>query len=231
MSQVKIIGKPLKNIPFEAKCAGDDRPVWRYSGNPVIGRNPTKDLARVFNSAVVAYQGAFIGIFRAEENSGRPFLRVGRSTDGIRFTIEDKRIEFTYEDGSPSRSGCQYDPRLIEMDEAYYIVWCDGLDDYPTLGMAVTHDFRTFTRLPEPVLPANRNGVLFPRKIGEEYVLLSRPSDLAHTKFGDIFMSYSRDMHYWGKHRLLLGRTPGLPWQALKIGAGPVPIETTEGWL
>ncbi len=24
---------------------------------------------------------------------------------------------------------------------------------------------------------------------------------------------------------------PNIPWQSMKIGAGPVPIETAEGWL
>ena len=35
--------------------------------------------------------------------------------------------------------------------------------------------------------PFNRNGVLFPRKIGGKYFMLSRPSDNGHTPFGDIF--------------------------------------------
>lgn len=60
--------------------------------------------------------------------------------------------------------------------------------------------------------------------------MLSRPSDTGHTPFGDIFVSESPDMVYWGKHRHVMGR--GWPWwQGTKIGAGPSPIETSEGWL
>jgi beta-1,4-mannooligosaccharide/beta-1,4-mannosyl-N-acetylglucosamine phosphorylase len=36
-------------------------------------------------------------------------------------------------------------------------------------------------------------------------------------------------MIYWGKHRFVMGTKDG--WQSTKIGAGPTPIETTEGWL
>jgi beta-1,4-mannooligosaccharide/beta-1,4-mannosyl-N-acetylglucosamine phosphorylase len=79
------------------------------------------------------------------------------------------------------------------------------------------------------LLPLNRNGVLFPRKINDCYGLLSRPSDNGHTSFGDIFLSRSPDMIHWGQHRFVMGVAKG--WQSTKIGAGSVPIETAEGWL
>jgi len=59
--------------------------------------------------------------------------------------------------------------------------------------------------------------------------MLSRPSDKGHTPFGDIFYSESPDMCHWGKHRHVMSPTNG--WQSTKIGAGPTPIETVEGWL
>jgi len=73
------------------------------------------------------------------------------------------------------------------------------------------------------------DGVLFPRKINNKYVMLSRPSDNGHTPFGDIFLSQSPDMIHWGEHRFVMGVTDG--WQSTKIGAGPIPIETSVGWL
>ena len=36
-------------------------------------------------------------------------------------------------------------------------------------------------------------------------------------------------MKYWGEHRLVMETAN--PWEATKIGAGPVPIETSNGWL
>jgi beta-1,4-mannooligosaccharide/beta-1,4-mannosyl-N-acetylglucosamine phosphorylase len=95
--------------------------------------------------------------------------------------------------------------------------------------MAWTNDFVTFHQMENSLLPFNRNGVLFPRKIGGSYVMLSRPSDNGHTPFGDIFLSHSPDLVHWGRHRHVMSRAGG--WQSTKIGAGPVPIETREGWL
>jgi beta-1,4-mannooligosaccharide/beta-1,4-mannosyl-N-acetylglucosamine phosphorylase len=60
--------------------------------------------------------------------------------------------------------------------------------------------------------------------------MLSRPSDTGHTPFGDIYYSSSPDMIHWGCHRHVMGRGK-TGWQSTKIGAGPNPIETTEGWL
>ena len=59
--------------------------------------------------------------------------------------------------------------------------------------------------------------------------MFSRPSDTGHTPFGDIFYSESPDMAHSGRHRFVMKPTYG--WQSTKIGAGPIPIETTEGWL
>ena len=64
-------------------------------------------------------------------------------------------------------------------------------------------------------------------------MMMSRPSDTGHTPFGDIFVSQSEDMIYWGRHRFMMGAVKGdeSAWQSMKIGPGPIPIETDEGWL
>ena len=224
----KIIGEALPSIPWQEPT--DNRPVWRYNQNPIVGRNPFDNVARVFNSAVVPFGDGFTGVFRGDTNNGIPFLYLGRSKDAIHFEFDEQPIDFFKEDGTKYVFEYAYDPRLIKIDDTYYIVWCDGIGGSPTIGIGYTKDFEHFTMLEHPLLPCNRNGVLFPRKINDEYVLLSRPSDGGHTAFGDIFMSSSKDMVYWGKHKLVM-KCGWEWWQGLKIGAGAAPIETDEGWL
>ena len=60
--------------------------------------------------------------------------------------------------------------------------------------------------------------------------MFSRPSDSGHTPFGDIFISESPELVYWGKHRHVMGKGNEW-WQSVKIGGGAAPIETSEGWL
>ena len=84
MSKV-VNGQSLPNMPWE-ECPKDyARPVWRYSLNPVIKRHPNKVADRVFNSAVVPFGDAYIGVFRCDKNDGCPFLFVGHSKDGLHF--------------------------------------------------------------------------------------------------------------------------------------------------
>jgi len=219
----------LSNIPWEDKPAGVTGPVWRYSENPIIKRNPIPGVARIFNSAVVPYNGEFIGVFRAEQTDGIPHLYLGYSKDGINWEFEQEKIQFVNEKGEPFMPRYAYDPRLIKIEDTYYIVWCT--DFYgAALGLAKTKDFKTFIRLDNPFLPFNRNGVLFPRKINNNFVMLSRPSDSGHTPFGDIYISESPDLVYWGRHRHVMARGHEW-WQSLKIGGGSAPIETSEGWL
>jgi beta-1,4-mannooligosaccharide/beta-1,4-mannosyl-N-acetylglucosamine phosphorylase len=225
-----IIGKSLPNIPWQDKPKGYENVMWRYDKNPVIDKNVIQSGGRIFNSAIVPYKGGFIGVFRADHKNGYPQLHLGRSKDAIKWEIENDYIKFHNEEGLPAKPNLYaYDPRLLEIDGTYYITWCNYFNG-PTVGIAKTRDFKTFTQLENAFLPFNRNGVLFPRKINENFVMLNRPSDNGHTPFGDIYLSESPDLTFWGKHRLVM-KTSHYWWKNTKLGAGPVPIETTEGWL
>ncbi|MHC1748698.1 MAG: glycosylase [Cellulosilyticaceae bacterium] len=230
MNTIKIISEKLPNIPWQKKPEGFEGPVWRYSENPIINRNPIKNVTRIFNSAVVPYQEKFIGVFRGETTTGIPYLYLGYSEDGIKWSYEEEKIKFIDKEGNSFEPKYAYDPRLIKVEDTYYVVWCT--DFYgAALGIAKTQDFKTFVRLDNPFLPFNRNGVLFPRKLNGNFTLLSRPSDSGHTPFGDIFISESPDLEFWGRHKHVMSKGDGQWWQSLKIGGGAAPIETTEGWL
>lgn len=225
----RIIGEELESIPFEENES--DEYIWRYSKNPIIKRNPIKNVARIFNSAIVRYNYKFIGIFRGDTNTTVPYLYYGESSDGINFKFNDDKIRFFNEDGSEYHLEYAYDPRITKIDDEFIITWCDGMNGQPTIGLAKTYDFKKFVFLGHSFLPYNRNGVLFPKKINGEYAMLSRPSDNGHTQFGDIYISYSKDLIYWGKHKQVMRPRGEFWWESTKIGAGPVPILTSEGWL
>ncbi|EWM52544.1 glycoside hydrolase family 130 protein [Ruminococcus flavefaciens] len=229
MADIKIIGSSLAAIPWQDKPANCPAPVWRYSENPIIGRNPLPDVARIFNSAVMPYGDGFIGVFRGEQRNGIPNIYLGRSSDALHWEFEPEKILFTDENGKPFMPLYAYDPRLVKVEDTYYIMWCQDAFG-PTIGVAKTTDFKHFQRLENPYLPYNRNAVLFPRKINGNYVMLSRPCDNGHTAFGDIFLSESPDMLFWGRHRHVMGKSDNW-WENLKIGGGAAPIETNKGWL
>ncbi|ACL77295.1 glycoside hydrolase family 130 protein [Ruminiclostridium cellulolyticum] len=227
---MSINGKSLKNIPWQDKPLGCNSVIWRHKGNPIIVWNPTPKTARIYNSSVVPWNSGFAGIFRADHKDGKAQIHVGFSSDGVNWNIEDEPIVWHDEDGNLYQPNYSYDPRIVELEGIYYIVWCTDFGG-ASLGLGVTKNFKQFTRLENPFIPFNRNGVLFPRKVNGKYLLLSRPSDTGHTPFGDIFISESPDLVHWGRHRRVMQKGGSGWWQSVKIGAGAVPIETTEGWL
>lgn len=226
----KMRGDPLPDIPWEEKPDDSDEIVWRYSKNPVITRDLISSSNSIFNSAVVPYRNEYRGVFRCDDTRRFMQLHSGRSQNGFDWEIDNQRIIFQHAPGSESLEWFYgYDPRVCWIEDRYWVTWCNGFEGWPTIGIAYTHDFETFYQLDNAFLPFNRNGVLFPRKINNHFLLLSRPSDQGHTPFGDIYLSESPDMIYWGKHHLVMKTSNG--WQSTKIGAGPIPIETSEGWL
>ena len=227
--KLSIVGPAIPNLPWQPRPAGNQDVVWRFDGNPVIGRRPLPRVTGIYNSAVVPWQGKFIGVFRTEGMDRIPHLHVGRSPDGIQWTFEPKPIDFQCEDEEVRRHEYAYDPRVTPIDGVHYVTWCNGYHG-PTIGIARTTDFKRFEQLENAFLPYNRNGVLFPRKFGDKFLMFSRPSDTGHTPFGDIFISESTDLVHWGRHRHVMSKGARW-WEATKIGAGPSPIETSEGWL
>lgn len=218
----------LPNIPWEDRPEGCQDPMWRYSQNPIIPRNAIKRSNSVFNSAVVPFGDGFAGVFRCDDKRREMWLHAGFSKDGINWTIDEEPISFQCEDEEIGQFEYGYDPRVCFIEDRYYVTWCNGYHG-PTIGIAYTFDFKTFHQLENAFLPYNRNGVMFPRKINGKFAMLSRPSDTGHTSFGDIFYSETPDLVHWGKHRHVMA--PRGWWQSTKIGAGPIPIETEEGWL
>ena len=235
MDTLKIAGSNQPDMPWEDRPAGSKEVMWRYSANPIIPRDALSTSNSIFNSAVIPFKKGkynYAGVFRCDDTNRRMRIHVGFSVDGLRWEIEESDFRLEGADSEIGQWVYGYDPRVAKIGDKYYVTWCNGYHG-PTIGIAWTDDFETFHQLENAFLPYNRNGVLFPRKIGGRFAMLSRPSDTGHTPFGDIFYSESPDMEFWGRHRHVMSPSAFevSAWQCMKIGAGPVPIETSEGWL
>ena len=213
----KILGENIKNLPWEDKPAGYRYPVWRYSGNPIITRDNLFFANSIFNSAVVPFGDGFAGVFRVDDRTRDQVIVTGFSKDAVNWELDEKVIFKGY------------DPRICEINGSYYLTWVNLTPRGTTIGVAVTEDFKNWEQKEDATYPVARNGVLFPRKINGEYVLLVRPCDRGHTPYGDIFIQRSPDLKYWGNYRFVM--KPERNWEMTKVGAGPTPIETDIGWL
>jgi beta-1,4-mannooligosaccharide/beta-1,4-mannosyl-N-acetylglucosamine phosphorylase len=101
------------------------------------------------------------------------------------------------------------------------------------LGVARTSDFKEFEFVGFGSEGDIRNGVLFPEKVAGRYLRLDRPNmamlEGGPTSGDEIFLSESEDLVDW--HRIgsvFAGRHHY--WDE-RIGSGPPPVKTREGWL
>ncbi len=130
---------------------------------------------------------------------------------------------------APSESRGMEDVRMLRLTETdgatryvgTYTAY-DGAD--VTSSLMETTDFRTFrmTQLNGP--GAQNKGIsLFPRKLGNRYMALSRADRESNS------VTTSLDLRHWEQPRVI--QAPARPWEIVQLGNCGPPIETDAGWL
>jgi predicted GH43/DUF377 family glycosyl hydrolase len=121
------------------------------------------------------------------------------------------------------------DPRFTRLDGRYYFTYVAVSKHGACTALASTKDFRTFERHGIIFPSENKDVVLFPGKIGREYVAFHRPNPATLFTPPEMWLAYSPDLVHWGKHEPFHGGSS--EWETGRIGGGCPPIRTEEGWL
>ena len=153
-------------------------------------------------------------------------IRLARSVDGETFDVADDA--FIAPSTSYELFGCE-DPRVIKIENRYYINYSAVSPKGITTMLAVTDDFTSVEKLGLIFAPDNRDVCLFPEKINGKYWALHRPAP-KYLGRPEIWLSASPDLIHWGEHRHLLGCS-ARGWDSLKIGGGAPMLKTKKGWL
>ena len=224
--------------------------LTRHPANPLLKHTDCPFPATtVFNAGVAKYQGRYVMLFRNDHGRwGHPKfdgtnLGVAESEDGIRWTVRPRPVldaegaraamrHLYPERFGPGFISRVYDPRITVIEGRAYL--CFAVDTaHGVCGvMAETEDFETF-RFTGLSAPENRNMVLFPEKIGGDFVRLERPFPMYLRGGAEDFpmwLSRSRDLSRWGETRPVLGPRD-LPYANSKIGPAAPPVRTRAGWL
>ncbi len=213
---------------------GDETQLFhRHPGNPIITAASLPYPANaVFNAGVGRVGDDTILLLRVEDLRGISHLQVARSADGESgWRFDPAPLLAPALDRHPEEVwGCE-DPRLTwlpELDE-----WAIAYTAYsrrgPLVSLAMSTDFTEVRRLGPIMPPEDKDASLFPRRFDGRWAMIHRPSPLRGN--AHMWMSYSPDLRHWGDHSLLLEARDGAWWDAGKIGLGPPPLETREGWL
>lgn len=153
----------LPNLPWEEKPTGCTDVVWRYGQNPIIPRDLIHSSNSIFNSAVVPFQDGFVGVFRCDNKKREMNLHCGRSADGIHWEIDDAPIEWVSDDASIARFQYRYDPRVVWLEDRYYVTWCNGYHG-PTSGSAIRMISKPSTSWKTPYCPTTVTVCFSPEK-------------------------------------------------------------------
>jgi beta-1,2-mannobiose phosphorylase / 1,2-beta-oligomannan phosphorylase len=184
------------------------------------------------------------------------------SKDGYRFErVSDEPVLSPSVDGFDAAT--IQDPRIVKIDGWYYVTYAcrhypfgqfwkpdeeryfppDRPEDFPRFlrknatltGLALTKDFKTWIRagtMTNPLLD-DRDVILFPEKIKDQYVMLHRPLEVVGPQFEiehpSIWISKSDDMLGFRSSELLAKQK--FDWESGKIGVNTPPIRTEHGWL
>ena len=123
------------------------------------------------------------------------------------------------------------DPRITRIGDEYYVVYV-GYSTYgPLVLLAKTRDFSEWERVGVLQPPDDKDAALFPTTFEGRWALIHRPVPATPNLGTHVWLSYSPDLYYWGEPRVLLPARRGSSWDANKIGLGPPPLLTKEGWL
>ena len=170
----------------------------------------------VFNAGVIKYRGEYVMIFRndygtdqrAYETENKRFAGTGvgiaRSKNGVDgWRVEPQMLLDSNDPFMDPELRRFYDPRIVQIEDR--LLLCLAADTrHGVCGViaALSDDLQT-CRVLSTTAPDNRNLVLFPEKIGGEYVRLERPMPVysrGKDRF-DIWISRSPDLVYWGQNR------------------------------
>lgn len=207
----------------------------RHEKNPILtAQEWPYPVNTVFNAAATRFNGQTLLLVRVENLRGMSHLTVARSQDGLHdWKIDSKPTLAPDPDNYPEELWGIEDPRIVYLEsmQQYAITYTAFSRGGPLVALALTKDFEQFKRCGAILPIENKDAAFFPRQINGKWYLIHRPVPGDANSTAHIWLAESEDLVHWGKHKLLMMARQGGWWDAHKIGLGPPPIETEEGWL
>ena len=212
----------------------------RYKNNPVVKNTDVPDIlpdlvdvTSVFNPGAIKFGDKYLLMLRVQNRGRRTFFVMAESQDGINFSVENKIVKFDGLENLGLSIHHMYDPRITKIDDEYFVMFAMDVEDYCSLGLAKTSDFKKFEFMGIVSEKNVRNGVIFPEKINGEYYRFERPNT-AQIEGGpltgnSIVLAKSKDMLKWERIAIVAEGTK-FYWDEM-VGSSTPPIKTRKGWL
>lgn len=205
----------------------------RHESNPVLTADHWPiPVNSVFNPGATVFEDSTIVLARVEDRCGLSHLWVARSANGIDGWVVDPEPLLSPNPLVPTERWGFEDPRITYVPELErFVITCTSYGPSgPAVFLASTADFQTVKRHGVVMPPEDKNAALLPHRVHGAWLLFHRPVSTTHGS-ADIWLSRSPDLVAWRAPEPVLRCRPHGWWDAARIGMGPPPIETDEGWL
>ncbi|VVB77671.1 4-O-beta-D-mannosyl-D-glucose phosphorylase [uncultured archaeon] len=123
------------------------------------------------------------------------------------------------------------DPRITKINNLYIMTYVSlsRISNVST-SYAVSNDGIKWYRRGLIFSEQNKDVVIFPEMVNEEYIAIERPEGSFEFTNPHMWITHSKDMELWGRQNPL-NISKKSEWDSGKVGAGPPPIKTEKGWL
>jgi len=213
--------------------SADPRELFhRFPANPIITPAHFPSMVNaVFNPGATLLGDKTLLLLRVEHRTGLSSLCAATSTNGVTGWEIDRLRALRPLEGSFEEHWGVEDPRITKVGDDYMVVYVGYSSAGPLVCLAQTKDFTSWERRGVLQPPEDKDAALFPQRFAGRWALVHRPAP-AMAGFGaHIWISFSPDLHHWGDSQVLLPARRGGWWDASKVGLGPPPLLTRDGWL
>ena len=209
----------------------------RFSGNPIL--MPKSENA--WESKLVFNPGSYLSgnkihiLYRAVDKNNISHIGYASSIDGFKI---DERLEkpVIISEYEWENLGIE-DVRVNTIDENIYITYTAYSTNGPRVAIAETNDFKSYKKRgligPDHY---DKDAVFFPKRINGQIILLHRiEPNIQLAYFDNLDDIFNPPKEYWKENMANIDKftllKPKQNWEIAKIGAGPPPIETDQGWI
>ena len=202
--------------------------------NPILtARDWPYPAHTVFNAGACQLGEETVLLVRVEDRRGHSHLTVARSNDGVSNWRIDAKPSFAADPANyPEEAWGVEDARLTWVEDRgqWIIAYTAYSHSGPLVSLAETKDFISLHPARSGHAPrGQRRGRLSPPL--RQSLRDDSPAGF-RGEFGRPHLALLlAGPDHWGDHRILLHARRGAWWDANKIGLGPPPLETPEGWL
>lgn len=202
----------------------------RYPNNPILKPSDWPyHVNAVFNPAAIKYKEKYLLLVRVEDKRGFSHISRATSVNGkTNWVISKKPVLYPSDRLQEEQWGLE-DPRVVYLKKLkkYAITYVSFSKGGPMVSLALTENFKRYTKKGSLLPPEDKDACLFPETFKGRYALIHRPVIRGEAH---IWISFSPDLKHWGEHKIVLETRPGW-WDCHRVGLGPQPIKTKYGWL